>query len=68
MATNDHELDETDELELLTAQQVLKVIPASLMTLWRWEQKGILVPIRIGKRRYYGRVKIKRLASRGTNG
>lgn len=34
---------------LLNAKQVSKMFGVNRVTLWRWENKGILIPIRMGR-------------------
>ncbi|MCB9202188.1 MAG: helix-turn-helix domain-containing protein [Flavobacteriales bacterium] len=35
--------------ELLTKKQVCKMLQCSTVTLWHWENKGILIPTRTGR-------------------
>ncbi|UBM62783.1 helix-turn-helix domain-containing protein [Candidatus Sulfidibacterium hydrothermale] len=39
--------------KLLTRQQVSETLDVSLSTLWHWEKKGILVPLKIGSKVRY---------------
>lgn len=43
---------ETDE-GLLTKQQVMETLSVSSTTLWLWEQKGYLIPVKIGRKVFY---------------
>jgi len=38
----------TQEIELLTRKEVSKMLSVSLVTLHRWNKKGLLVPHRLG--------------------
>lgn len=67
MTTNVNDNSHLDDLEHLNFQQLQKVLPASAMSYWRWERKGILTPIRIGKRRFWRCADIKRLLKEGAN-
>lgn len=44
---------EQEKPELLTKKQVMARYQISSMTLWRMEQKGTLIPIRVGNRVMY---------------
>ena len=39
----------------LTRQEAANVLSASLTTLWHWDNKGILIPLRIGSKVRYRR-------------
>lgn len=45
--------------ELLTRQQVAEMLSVSLPTLWHWEKKHILVPLKIGSKVRYRRSDIQ---------
>ena len=47
-----HAANETDE-GLLTKQQVMETLAVSSTTLWLWEQKGYLIPVKIGRKVFY---------------
>ena len=42
-----------EEPLLLTKKQVVSKYQVSIMTLWRWEQEGKLIPVRIGRKVMY---------------
>jgi predicted DNA-binding transcriptional regulator AlpA len=44
-----------DSDELMTVQQVSQYLHRSRSTLWRYEQLGILKPIRVGRSVYFSR-------------
>ena len=67
MTTDVENFSHLSDLQHLNFQQMQKVLPASAMTYWRWERKGILKPIRIGGRRYWRRSDIQRLMFEGVN-
>ena len=48
-----------DSDELMTVQQVSQYLHRSRSTLWRYEQLGILKPIRQGRGVYYSRANVK---------
>lgn len=53
---------------LLSPAEVAVIFGRSIRTLWSWEQRGILVPIRVNKRRLYRLSDIEaliRMASEG---
>ena len=50
-----------DSDELMTLQQVSKYLHRSRSTLWRYEQLGILKPIRQGRGLYYRRANVQSL-------
>jgi len=39
--------------KILTRNETKNLLKVSNSTLWNWEQSGILVPTRIGRRVYY---------------
>lgn len=51
-------LDKSDEL--LTPSQVCELLQIDSSTLWRWGQKGKIIPYGIGSRRYYKKSEILR--------
>ncbi len=51
--------------ELLTREQVSKILRVNLSTLYRWESKGVLIPVRIGKKVRYRNSDIKRAIKKG---
>ena len=48
-----------DSDELMTLRQVSQYLHRSRSTLWRYEQLGILKPIRKGRSIYYGRANVQ---------
>ena len=40
-------------LEFLTAREVAAIFRVTTRTLWTWESKGLLQPVRVGGRRRY---------------
>lgn len=56
----------TEDVQLIERRQLREIIPASNMTYWRWEKKGLLPkPVCIGGKRYWHRHEILKMA-RGT--
>ncbi len=49
----------TKPTELLTVQEVAKLLKVDRSTLWNWQQKQTLVPYGIGARVYYKRSDIE---------
>lgn len=47
------------ENELLTIKEVCKILQCSKTTLWNWDNKGILVPIRTGRMVRYKKSEIE---------
>ena len=56
-ASEDHE----DESALLTKQEVMDRIGVSSTTLWLWEKKDYLVPVKIGRKVFYRQGDINKL-------
>lgn len=50
--------------DLLTKQQVMEMLGVSSTTLWLWEQKGYLVPVKIGRKVFYSSDDINELRTR----
>ena len=46
-------------------QQVAKILGIDLVTLWRWKNRGYLVPVEIGGKRRYIMSKVKALLNGG---
>lgn len=44
-------------------EQVTKILNVDMSTLWRWQQKGYLVPIKVGGKRRYKMSDIKQILS-----
>jgi len=51
--------------ELLSRKQAGKMLQVDLSTLYRWEQNGILKPVRIGKKVLYCNSDIKKKLQQG---
>lgn len=49
------------EEKLVTRDEVLKVLKISAPTLWRMEQRGDLIPVRIGRKVMYKESEITRM-------
>jgi phage terminase Nu1 subunit (DNA packaging protein) len=56
---------QTDQKRLITRRQASEIIPVSNPTWWRWEQRGIVRPRRIGRRTFYDLDEIRALAEHG---
>jgi hypothetical protein len=52
------------EEEYFTPQQLATLLQVSLVTLWSWDNKGILSPLRIGNTKRYRRSDIETLSNR----
>lgn len=50
----------TKPTELLTVNEVAKMLKVDRSTLWNWQQKGTLIPFGIGARVYYRRSDIEK--------
>ena len=48
--------------QLLTIDEAARLLPVSKMTLYRWDQSGILKKVEIGGKRRYRKSDIERLA------
>lgn len=46
--------------EYLTAEELTKILKVSLVTIWSWDKKGILKPLRIGNQKRYRRSDIEK--------
>lgn len=49
--------------EYLTPQRLADILHVSLVTLWSWDNKGILNPLRIGNAKRYRRSDIEKILS-----
>lgn len=49
----------------LTLEEVLAILHTTKSTIWRWGKQGYLVPIRVGRRKYYKKSDIDRLLDEG---
>ena len=47
--------------ELVTYERVMEILGVSKSTIWRWKQRGYLVPIRIGGNDRYRMSDIKKI-------
>ena len=57
------------EPEVYTAKDLQKVFKISSVTLWRWENEGILKPIRVsGRKKYYDAGTVQQLIDGGKIG
>jgi predicted DNA-binding transcriptional regulator AlpA len=46
---------------LMGIEGVMELLGVSKTTLWKWEKRGYLSPVRVGKRLYYRRVDVEGL-------
>lgn len=53
--------DAVNEDSFLSPDEVAKMFKVSKVTLWRWATKGILTPIKIGKKVYYRMTDLEKL-------
>ena len=53
--------------ELLTIDEVEKMLKVSKMTLWRWDKNGLLTKIEIGGARRYRRSEVEALVAERAN-
>lgn len=51
--------------KLINRQELRRRIPLSETTVWRWEQEGILKPVRIAGRPFYRETDIAELVANG---
>lgn len=51
------------EEEYFTPQQLATLLQVSLVTLWCWDNKGILSPVRIGNSKRYRKSDIEKILS-----
>lgn len=51
--------------ELLSRYQVAELLSVTLVTLWHWEKKEILVPLKIGSKVRYRRSDVEKAMTRG---
>lgn len=49
--------------KLYTREETLKIFHVSEATLWHWENKEILVPVRVGKKVFYTEDEIRRVTN-----
>jgi hypothetical protein len=52
-----------NEEEYFTPQQLAALMKVSLVTLWNWDNKGILSPLRIGNIKRYRKSDIEKILS-----
>ena len=50
-----------DDKTLLSKQQVMEILSVSSTTLWLWEQKQDLIPVKIGRKIFYRAMDIQKL-------
>ena len=48
------------EEEYLTASELSEILKVSLVTLWSWDKKGIIKPLRIGNQKRYRKSDIEK--------
>lgn len=64
-ALSDHQENAEEPLRadptFLTAAEVAAVFRVTPRTLWNWERAGLLLPIRVSRRRLYQRADVDRL-------
>lgn len=53
----------SNEEEYYTPQQLADILQVSLVTLWSWDNKGILSPLRIGNTKRYRKSDIEKILS-----
>lgn len=49
----------------LTLEEVLAILHITKSTIWRWGKQGYLVPIRVGRRKFYKKSDIDKLLDEG---
>lgn len=59
-------LREEPTLDLLTANQTVKLLDVTRKTLRDWEKQGVLCPMRIARRTYYRQSDIQKALLKGT--
>jgi len=59
-------VEEENQDRLITRNETAEMLKVSFPTLWRWEQRGTLVPVRIGKRNLYSLNDVKKIMYEGT--
>ena len=50
-----------DDKTLLSKQRVMEILSVSSTTLWLWEQKQYLIPVKIGRKIFYRAMDIQKL-------
>lgn len=66
---DDDQVVRTREPEVYTAKDIQKIFKISSVTLWRWENDGILKPTRVsGKKKYYDAGTVQQLIDGGKVG
>ncbi|QVJ81948.1 MULTISPECIES: helix-turn-helix domain-containing protein [Prevotellaceae] len=58
---NDCGLFPEQNKDMVSKKSVITGLGVSHTTLWKWEQRGFLVPVRVGKKIYYRRSDIEKL-------
>lgn len=58
---NEKEAERSEQPENVSKSDTLAALNVSDATLWRWEKRGYLKPIRIGRQIYYKRSDINEL-------
>lgn len=54
--------EQEPETELLTTKEVCGVFGIAPVTLWKWNKRGYLVPVKVGgKKLYYNRADVERI-------
>lgn len=57
------------ELEVLTAKEVQKIFKITSVTLWRWENEGVLKPTQVrGRKKFYDAGTVQQLIDGGKVG
>ena len=56
---------ENKQDELLTRQQVAEMLSVTLTTLWHWDNKNVLKPVRIGSKVRYRRSDVETVLEKG---
>ena len=57
------ESDSSDQESLITKKEVMEKLNISSTTLWIWEKRKYLVPVKIGRRIFYKRKDIENLTN-----
>lgn len=59
--SHDGQSMETQDKELMTADEVCVALKVSQTTLWRWSKTGYLMPVKVGGQRRYSVNDVRRL-------
>ncbi|SHK54386.1 helix-turn-helix transcriptional regulator [Chryseobacterium polytrichastri] len=62
-----HFTEKSQNDELMTKKQVCNFLNCSSVSLWNWENKGMLAPVRLGRSIRYKKSDVEQFINRKTN-